>query len=484
MDKPKAISIGGLESKIPKRIREEIDIVHLEGPELPRASFCPNPDFIIVIRKFAGGRGIKTARLLSEARNNCPILTPMSWSYVIYDLLNSEQLKKWGDYFEERLDAEEKVLDAELARQRGEPSEEPAPELSTAKAPQVSEKELWEAYERLLTDAVMGVFKPGEKMDVSEFLPIVAEEVGISEDEVKRLLPYLAISGLIDNPVGDTWRMIGSDGFTVDLEPAPKPKEEPESQSNRILSLMRGLGPGPWRSQYAIESEMLKFSEFTLMDGRQMTRPRAYQYVKKAMKAGVVFEQDGEFYITHEDSIKLTPVAEKPEPTPKAAPEKPKRELKGIDKDLAERREPINVVGPPPTVSDDVKFLKGMVGKVEKPNIEWKIVLGIKSIMPTVHWDKLADNTVTRLLRRKNVSPRPIPKAMFTPDEWDSLAWDTIKDFKIETMAPYFTVGYFDEEIFCLGCKNMFTFSASEKKFYFDKELSSPKRCPECRKAR
>ncbi len=466
MKKPVAISIGGLEAKIPRKILDVMDIVHIEGTEVPNTSKCPNPDMIIVIRKFSGGRGMQMARRLAESRGNPPIITPMSWAYVLDEIQQSPLLDKWDAYFQEKLGGEQTM---ELSV--------PEPhELSNApKASTMTLKEMWEAYERNLGEAVRAVFKPGEKMDVSEFLPIVAEEVGLNEDQVKELLPFLAISGVIDNPVGDTWRLIGSEGFILDLEPAEKPKEEPESRTNSILAAMKGLNPGPYPSKYAIESAMMTFKEFANRDGSAIRRPQAYKYVKKALAIGIVTEKDGDYYVQHNDELTLTPfpVVEEP-PKPKPEPEKPKPPP-------LEVREPIQAKVEL-RISDDVKFLREMVGRVEKPNIEWQIVMGVKSIMPAAHWDKLAENGVFKALRKKSVSPRAIPKQMFSPDEWDSLAWDSIKEFKLETIAPYFKTSYFDEQILCIDCKDLFTFTSNEKSFFYDRELAPPKRCPVCRK--
>lgn len=41
-----------------------------------------------------------------------------------------------------------------------------------------------------------------------------------------------------------------------------------------------------------------------------------------------------------------------------------------------------------------------------------------------------------------------------------------------------------DKTLFCQDCEKPFTFSAGEQQYYFDRELSFPKRCPNCRLAR
>lgn len=41
-----------------------------------------------------------------------------------------------------------------------------------------------------------------------------------------------------------------------------------------------------------------------------------------------------------------------------------------------------------------------------------------------------------------------------------------------------------DKIITCIDCQEEFLFSAGEQAYFLSKELSEPKRCPACRKAR
>lgn len=40
---------------------------------------------------------------------------------------------------------------------------------------------------------------------------------------------------------------------------------------------------------------------------------------------------------------------------------------------------------------------------------------------------------------------------------------------------------YEDKQVPCADCRNMFTFSAQAQKFFAEKGLKDPKRCPPCR---
>jgi len=41
-----------------------------------------------------------------------------------------------------------------------------------------------------------------------------------------------------------------------------------------------------------------------------------------------------------------------------------------------------------------------------------------------------------------------------------------------------------DQTIICVDCNKKFTYTEGEQRYFISKELSTPKRCPECRKSR
>lgn len=467
MDKLKILSIGGLEEKIPEDIREKIDITHWDDSRksIPNAR-AADVDAIAVILKFAGREGMGCARDASKRRNGIPILPARTWNYVIAEILNCQKLARWHQSFKEVPDpeSEPEVETSELRLVTDNPTDM-----------QVPPKKLWDSYEDMLIQGIHEYLNVGCKYDIGDFLPIIAEHTGLSEGDVKKLLPFLSVSGILENTVGDTWRRPSLDGYIVDLEPAPKPEAPRESQTQKILSLIRGLGEGPYPSKYSIETAMMTHKEFVTVDGNPLTRTRAYHYVLKAIDGGVIL-RDGElFRVMSDPDVKLTPNA-----LPKPKPAKVEPVAVKVDQ------------GPPGepalTISDDTKFLRGIVGKIEKPLIQgadpdhtWDVIRGIKYLVPTAPWDKLADNTVMRLLRKKGVAPRTLPKLMFTADEWDALAWDCLKDFKMEIMAPFLKSCYYDEDVKCRTCGDVFRFTKGEKSLYFDRELSPPKYCRPCK---
>lgn len=466
MDKMKILSIGGLEEKIPEDITEKIDVTHWENAHtfVPKQTAL-DADAIVVILKFAGKDGMSCAKAASADRLSIPVIPARTWNYVIHEILNCQKLSMWHSTFKEEPPDEEPVI------------EQPIAEKDKLTDMQVPIKKLWESYEDLLTEGVQNYLGIGQKYDIEDFLPILMDHTGLSKADVLKLLPFLSVSGIIENTVGDTWRRPSPDGFVMDLEPAPKPEVQRQSQTDKILGLIRGLGPGPFPSKYAIETAMMRHKEFVTVDGKPLARPRAYFYVRKAFDAGVITEDGSIFNIEPDETVKLTPLTND--------------ELRSARLARNGRPAPTAPAEPALKVSDDVKFLRSIIGTVEKPIIQgadpdhaWDVIRGLKALIPQAPWDKMADNTVMRLLRKKSVSPRPIPRVMFTQDEWDALAWDCIKDFKVEVMAPFLKSCYYDEEIKCRECGQMFVFAKGEKSLYFDRELSQPRHCAECRKGR
>lgn len=41
-----------------------------------------------------------------------------------------------------------------------------------------------------------------------------------------------------------------------------------------------------------------------------------------------------------------------------------------------------------------------------------------------------------------------------------------------------------DKRLWCIDCDREFIFNSGEQAFYYSKELSTPRRCPECRARR
>lgn len=434
-----------------------MDIAHWDNPmrDIPNG-MMPNAHAIVIILKFAGSPGRACARAASAARGGIPILGANTWNYVVQEILACDKLYLWHHT---------------LQNGQAKPASkvEPAKPTEDLTDQGVTEKVLWESFGESLIAAIKCLFTPGEKMDISEFLPILAKETGLSEKDTRRMLPHLAVAGIVDNPVGDTWRLLGAEGFTFDLEPAPKPEPTSESHKRAIIGLIKGLGPGPFKSKYAIESAMMSRKEFVNQAGEPMRRTLAYHCVRSAEEEGVVTFKDGAFWITPDPAVKLTLIPNGEQPSTKRV-----------------RRE--DLAGAHFKVSDDVRFLRSLVGVVERPDIPnvppertWDVIGGIKQAIPAAHWDKMAEGAYFAILRKKEVSPKPIPKEMFQPNEWDALAWETLKGFKMEVMAPFLKTCFYDEELKCPECGTFFPFTKADKGTHFARELLPPKRCAKCR---
>lgn len=460
MGKIKILSIGGLEEKILDKVREQVEIAHWHDSRrsIP-STFAADAAAIVIITKFAGHTGRECAREASANHGGIPILAAATWNYVIHEILACDKLYLWHHTLKNGDDAK---------REPAKPKEPPKEVLTDMGIPK---RELWGTHGDLIVSVAKALFLPGEKMDIGEFLPDLAKETGLSEADTRKMLPYLAIAGVLDNPVGDTWRLLGSE-FILDLEPAPKPEVETESQRTKMLGLLRGLKPGPYPSRYAIEKEAMAHREFVGRRGKPLSRMMVFRYVKAALDEGIIkAEGDGFRVVDHDPSVKLTRI--------------PEKELEGRGP-AYRRRESAE---PKLRVSDDVKFLREIVGNIEFPTVfgvepehAWDVILALKKEIPVTHWDRLAENTYIAILRKKNVSPKPIPRDLFQKNEWDALAWETLKGFKVEIMAPYLKMCHFDEDIKCANCGETFRFTKAEKGFYYDKELSPPQRCTQCRR--
>lgn len=469
MSRMKAISLGGYWEKIPEFVHEKLDLTHINdrSTRIP-STVCPSPDVIIVIKKFSTGWGHETAKEVAAARGNPPIIYPQTWNYLTHEALACDRLRSWHGLFRE-VGLPKPVVERSAA------VAEPATDMG------VSEKQLWESHGDFLTAEVRKIFLPGEKMDEGEFLPILAEAVGLSEGSARRLLPYLAVSGILDNPVGTTWRLLSSDGFTLDLEPAPKPEPIRESQAAKILRLMKGLGDKVYPSRYAIESAMLAHKEFVTDEGRPMKRTRAYHYVRRALDEGVVREENGVFVIDRDPSVVLTPAEKAVAEPPRASEPEPEAEPVKAPEKAAPAAAPL-------TVTDDVRMLKSMLGRIERPTIQganpentMDVIRGVRQVMIAHHWERLAQTAIERRLRKRGVSPRPVPKTLFNQDELDILAWEVLKDFKLELVAPFFQVCQYTETLRCRSCGDHFEFTADEKTYYLEHGLHVPRNCSRCR---
>jgi hypothetical protein len=456
LDKIKVISIGGLEEKILDKVREQIDIAHWRDSRrsIP-STFAADAAAIVIITKFAGTTGRERAREASANHGDIPILAAATWNYVIHEILECDKLYMWHHT----------LKNGDSEREPKKTAEPPKEVLTDMR---ITERRLWETHGDLLVSVAKALFLPGEKMDINEFLPDLAKEAGLSEADTRKMLPYLAVAGVLDNPVGDTWRLLGSE-FILDLEPAPKPEVETESQRTKMLGLLRGLKPGPYPSRYAIEKEAMAHRDFAGRSGKPLCRMMVFRYVKAALDEGIIKSEGGGFRVVgHDPSVKLTRIPEKELETRGPATKKREAELK---------------------VSDDVKFLRDIVGDVGLPTVfgieqqyVWDVVKAIKKEVPATHWNRLAENSCMAILRKKGVSPKPIPRELFKDYDWDILAWETLKGFKVEIMAPYLKMCHFDEDIKCANCGEWFRFTKAEKGFYYEKELAPPARCAQCRR--
>jgi len=443
---------------------------------------------VFVLGKFGGAPVMRRAKEAAPA--HIPKIIVMSPNHIIPELKKNTHFRARIEELEQRstrgtADAIRQEQETEnqgtgTATEKTSDIQASAPEPMTAMG--VSVGELWDVYKPQIIESVRSIFKENEKMLEPDFLPVLAEAVGIGEADLKQLLPKLAIKGILVHIGGETWKLLPPVGTeyryehdTQELPPAtPEPKKQP-SRTSELALMVTGLPEGPYVSKYAICSEVLRRKDFTNSEGHRISRSQSERVIVKAIALGAVI-QDGEVWrIVHDDGVTLSPPDEggapkqtrpkaaKPADAPAETPEPPKQEER------------------PLKISDDVHFLKGAVGPLSLPADKREVVFHARALVAPRHWDASAQHTISKKLRLAGVSPVPLPKNAFSEDEWAALAWETMKAFTFEFVVPILRAEFADETLSCSSCANTFVFEKGEAEFFFNKGLSKPRRCPRCR---
>lgn len=486
----KALIVGGDEQRnIPQEVKDKVDYVHVASGAI-RPSIAPDADVVVVITRWVSRQSSDLAREISKKRG-IPILLVRTGNYILREMEACPALKGFFNGVEDPAAARATGTSSPPPEPGTEKKAAPSPEPETP-APGASQtwdvpsEDLWPVYKQKLIEAVRSIFNPGEKMDAGEFLPVLAEATGIPEKNVEALLPELAIRGVLVNTVGTTWKMMaeGPDDYTfkLDLEAAPKAKSAGRHTDN-MASLVPGLPEGPYPSKYAIETEVMSHREFLMKDGAPIRRMYAWMIVGKAILAGFVRQVDGQFLVERDPGLKLTRYSDtelvERLRTNRSKSKPPKAPQKVDGKPVEVPPEPEKL-----KVSDDVIFLRNIVGQVEPPEkVTLEHITRVRRLLSAEEWDRCAAIGVERRLKRGGVAPRPVPKGLFTEEDWSYLAWETLGKLSFETVLPLFLLGYQDEELPCADCGASFVFSAKEQQFYYARGWTPPKRCPACRKA-
>lgn len=517
MQKIRALIVGGDERRnIPKVVREAIDYVHVPSTrETFPTSVAPDVEVIVVLTRWLGRPAWRIAQDIAQKRK-LPLIQSKTGNYILAGLIKHSNDK---NKFKERVDpyltekAEEAVEAEEPKTEVQSPSQKDSPDDWTV-------EDLWANYGKRLIEVVKSLMLPDEKLDQVELFPILAEELSISEQALAKLIASdeLKVKGVLANTVGTTWKRLaaGSD-YKVDAEAAPKPPARKESQATKMTLFIAGLHPGPHLSKWAIAGELQKYKEFFTLDGKPPSRTYAMVMVKNAIELKIIKEVENQGWVIERDpSIQLTPInpqstttpeapkkaepklVAKEEPKPAPAPE-PKPSiveklsteyvsLAGLAPALAQKAATPSSNGVPQsaTVSAPEDSLKKVLGKIERCELMPDQLKLQKSLMPGRLWDAVAQQEICDRLKKAGLPSKPLPKGIFTSEEWDGLAWSALGDVPYRKIAIQMRGSLEDESCVCFECGTNFVFTKGEKQWLFEKfgDFRSPKYCKPCKNAK
>lgn len=518
--KLRALITGGDDRNITKSAHEVLDVVtHVQSytrvfPSIAKADY----DVIVILPRWGVKRNSDHAKELGNELG-IPVIVARTGNYIVPELLKSPTLKA---RVEAILAANRNGHDAKKANGNGQEAPVPkSPEPETEVG--LSLAELREKYLPRLSDSCEELMKPGEALKEEDFLPLLVEDVGLSEKDVRRLMPYLAVEGVLDEIGEGYWVLLSP---TVDMDEIKKavevriekdkakaakkkaagPRERAKARTAAMVAMGRGLPEGPYPSRSSIARELLKYREFSKEDGTSFTLSRGEQLVHRMIKEGIVVGQDGEFRVKRDESVRLTLRDESPkddifdgigkpepkngapapaeEPLPELPPEGELRDafmdwLRTHRPDLAAKYEPPKKEHTP----DRLRFLKGSLGPIMR-NQHMKVVDTLRQMMHPQHWDEMSQTAIKGRLLKAGHPNEELPRDLFTEEEWNLLAWETLRKMPLETVAPHLLISYEDVELECVECDTRFVFTAGEQEFFLRKfgEITHPKRCYDCRK--
>lgn len=482
--------------KVKKRLKGLVEIVDILSPE-ERRNFREKPkaDIGIVLKRLASKDNFKDAEILA---NYIPIVEADTENYVEQEL--------------ERRGLITKKTKASVEQKIQEPAKEVAPETAETNVG-LSAEDLWEKYSGSAVTFVESALNPGERIDEEFLITSMSELIGLPEEDCKHILPQLAAKGYVINTVGTTWKRMGGTGkdyeYAEDTVEAPKGPRKPVVRE-LLISKMQGLHPGPYASVYAISREMKKYKDFFRQDGKSASDSYRKLIADWAVEAGVIEEKDGQFYVKQDVSVTLTLVEEPAapvkveQPKPKVKETKEEAALTKAIQSTKETRFPEleKIAGGYVALSE----LKGSgIGKPsKKTNLEDSVevrsllkidqlslmpgqIALIRSLMPNRNWEESAIRAIQKRLVKMESPLKTLPRHLFSNEEWDTLALETLGALPFGIVAVIFREVYVDRDCSCSECGNTFIFTKGEQEHYFrtfDGEVTAPRRCAPCRRLR
>jgi hypothetical protein len=261
---------------------------------------------------------------------------------------------------------------------------------------------------------------------------------------------------------------------------------------------------------------MKKYKNFFRQDGKSASDSYRLSIAESAFATGVIEEKDGKFYVKQDLSVALTPVEDAPAPIKVESPKpfkskadegKTKEEsaLTAAIQSPKERQFPelekmaggayvslTDFKGPgfdkPPkkaNLEDPMEVRK--LFKIEQLALMPGQIALIRSLMPNRNWEESATRSIQKRLTKLGSPLKTLPRNLFTNEEWDALAWETLGSLPMGIVAITFRELYEDRECSCSECGVTFIFTKGEQEHYFrtfDGEVTAPRRCSPCRRLR
>lgn len=471
-DKIRALIVGG-EKKTLEPVRHELEqhlnYKHVIATESQFRGDISRYQVVIIVGNWMGNQVLSV--LASEARKfKIPWVKLPSARQIISGLSEHEQFKHLFP------------ANGNGAPAKEESKVEAPEETTTGLAP----KELWKIYGQKTVDIIKESLSPGECDTEDRLFPAIADLVGIPVSDFKVIVPELLIRGVLDEPKKGHWRRVDPDKPDSMIEKrsaSPDPSEHGRRKHGSFLAnLMRGLPPGPYASTYAIGEEFRKYKEFKKFDGEVPSHSYARLVAQKAQRLGYVETVGDKVYIKHDPSIKLTLLQVKEDA--------PKKEQQVVAEEAAPKEQTSSTPRYAPIgdlfgkTESAPKKPKDLLGHIGRPDILPGTVKRLKMLIPPKHWDECATKSIDVRAKAANLTERP-PKVDFTEDEWDTLAWETLRKLTLGVVAPVMKEVYEDEKILCFDCGEPFIFTKSWQEDLFARfgdDFVKPKRCARCKR--
>lgn len=493
MDKLRVLIVGGSTFNIKKDVRNLIDFEHIEQDRKFNSNIMRDAKAIVLLHRWVSGSVSAMAKDTARARG-IPCIMVETGNYIIHELrerglLASEQAEESK---KEQTQPAELSLETQLQQELG-----------------LTPEDLVSKYLASACEAITELIEPGQKLHEDDLMEVLVSTVGLKAEYIKEyLIPEVALKGMVANTVGKTWKRMGPGVFfEVDTEEVEPRKRRHGTTMKTLVEQIRALPEGPYGSRWALAKEMERYTEFRKEDGTPYTRAYLSRIVELAEEDGVVSEIDGKKYVDHDPSQKPMTVAPNAEPSdlqkvslpeplkpePMAAP------VKAAVQSVPQQREtsvvrPASPPAPRPVpmalLGDDAKkeqdgykSLARKIGHIEVPRILGSINI-LKNLLPQQHWDEAATKQVHRRLKEKGLPEVDIPRVFFENEEWDALAWETLKRLPIEIVVPAFMEDLkFENTILtCKSCLRQFAFTAADQKQFQRRygNVIPPSNCMDC----